>query len=137
MLFSCLPPSLPPSLHRPTRYSNWCLSLSPHVPLQLNLSWVAPYSHPNVSLSYAITITTRDAQSGVASGPSRSETVQNTSVFIFKLNIPSCDKYEFTVAAENGAGTSEDSTAVAGTLLIRKSHSIPNLVTLQLSVLGT
>ena len=98
------------------------VSLSPLIPLKLNLSWAEPYSHPNISLSYTITITSLDTTNRTATGPSHLETVLDTSNYIFKLDTPSCDTYAFTVSAVNEAGASEPSEALAGSLPLRESH---------------
>lgn len=114
---SPLPPL--PYTDRPNGPSN--ISLSSDTPLQLSLSWTQPYSHPNITLSYIITITTIDSESGAIIGTVRSEAVQNTTTYIFKPDSPSCDRYSFTIAAINDAGHSETSTPIAGTLPMRMS----------------
>lgn len=48
-----------------------------------------------------------------------SVTVQWTSMFTFKPDIPTCDVYSFTVTAVNEAGPSEPSKAMADTLPTR------------------
>ena len=128
-LYTLLSQSIPPpsSTDRPSTPSD--VSLSSLAPLQLKLTWSAPFSLPGVNLSYTVTITTLDPENGTTIGAPRYETVQDTSVFIFKPiepDDPSCNQFMFSVAAENGAGASADSRAVSEALPMSKSHPLPS-----------
>ena len=78
--------------------------------LQLNVSWTAVPTLPDVNVSYRINVTKLDTLKVFMS-----DEVNSTS-FVFEGTEPSCDTYEFSVTAVNGAGESSPSDAVNGAL---------------------
>ena len=78
--------------------------------LQLNVSWTAVPTLPDVSVTYRINVTNLDTLEVFMS-----DEVTSTS-FVFEGTEPSCDTYEFSVTAVNGAGESSPSDAVNATL---------------------
>ena len=78
--------------------------------LQLNVSWTAVPTLPDVNVTYRINVTTLDTLEVFMS-----DEVTSTS-FVFEGTEPSCDTYEFSVTAVNTAGESSPSDAVNGAL---------------------
>ena len=78
--------------------------------LQLNVSWTAVPTLPDVSVTYRINVTNLDTLEVFMS-----DEVNSTS-FVFEGTEPSCDTYEFSVTAVNSAGESSPSDAVNATL---------------------
>ena len=84
--------------------------------LQLNVSWTAVSALPDVNVTYTINVTNLDTLEVFMS-----DEVTSTS-FVFEGTEPSCDTYEFSVTAVNGAGESSPSDAVNGNLPTCKLH---------------
>ena len=82
--------------------------------LQLNISWTAVPTLPDVSVTYRINVTNLDTLEVFMS-----DEVNSTS-FVFEGTEPSCDTYEFSVTAVNGVGESSPSDVVNGALPTRK-----------------
>ena len=78
--------------------------------LQLNVSWTAVPTLPDVSVTYRINVTNLDTLEVLVS-----DEVTSTS-FVFEGTEPSCDTYELSVTAANGAGESSPSDVVNATL---------------------
>ena len=78
--------------------------------LQLNVSWTAVPTLPDVSVTYRINVTNLDTLEVFMS-----DEVTSTS-FVFEGTEPSCDTYELSVTAVNGAGESSPSDVVNASL---------------------
>ena len=78
--------------------------------LQLNVSWAAVPTLPDVSVTYRINVTNLDTLEVFMS-----DDVTSTS-FVFEGTEPSCDTYKFSVTAVNGAGESSPSDVMNASL---------------------
>ena len=86
------------------------VSVSERGLLQLNVSWTAVPTLPDVSVTYRINVTNLDTLEVFMSDE------VNSTPFVFEGTEPSCDTYEFSITAMNGAGESSPSNAVNGNL---------------------
>ena len=108
---------------RPSAPGN--LSLAVLAPLQLQLSWTAPFSHPGVNITYTINITALDQDNETEVGTVQSETVHNSTAYILRMDVPNCNWYQFIVTAANQAGASDPSDPITGILPMCKSFPPP------------
>ena len=85
------------------------MNISALAPLQLNLSWDAPYAPAGVELTFIVY-----AENVNTGSVSISEDL-NTTYYMFDGTTP-CEEYLFTVVASNTAGSSDRSESVNGSL---------------------
>ncbi len=76
------------------------VSAEPLAPLRLNITWLPPYSLPEVQLTYKVVVTDENSSEHYESGNIAA------SSYVFERSRSSCDYYTIFVLAVNDAGVS-------------------------------